>query len=53
MNISVFCQTIINDILIKYFDVFAVIYFNNIFIYFKILEKYIIYQNSFWQISTK
>ena len=43
INIFIFCQIIINNILIKYFDIFAVIYFNNIFIYFKTLKKYIQY----------
>ena len=31
----------INDILVEYFDIFAVVYFDNIFIYFKILKEYI------------
>ena len=33
----------INNILAEYFDIFAVVYFNDIFIYSKILEKYIRY----------
>ena len=41
MNISVFYQAIINNILIKYFNIFAVVYFDDIFIYFKIFKKYI------------
>ena len=41
INISAFYQTIINNILVKYLDIFTVIYLDDIFIYFKILEKYI------------
>ena len=41
INTPVFCQAIINNILIKYLNIFAVIYLDDIFIYFKILEKYI------------
>ena len=33
----------INDILAEYFDIFTVVYFDNIFIYSKILEEYIRY----------
>ena len=40
-NIFIFYQVIVNDILIKYFNIFVVVYFNNIFIYSKILEEYI------------
>ena len=42
-NAPVFYQTIVNNILAKYFDIFAVIYLDDIFIYSKILEKYIRY----------
>ena len=31
----------VNDILAEYLDIFIVIYFNDIFIYFKTLKKYI------------
>ena len=41
INIFIFYQIIINNILTKYFDIFIVIYLNDIFIYSKTLKKYI------------
>ncbi len=39
-NASTTFQTYINVALRKYFDVFALVYINDIFIFFKILEKH-------------
>ena len=41
INISIFCQTMVNNTLAEYFDVFAVVYLDDILIYSKTLEKYI------------
>ena len=43
INTPVICQQLINDIFIKCLDVFAVVYFDNIFIYSKIFEEHVKY----------
>ena len=43
INIFIICQKLVNNILAEYLNIFAIIYFDNIFIYSKTLKKYILY----------
>ena len=42
-NILVICQQFVNNIFIKYLDIFIIVYLNNILIYLKIFKEYIKY----------
>ena len=41
INAPATCQQLVNDTLIKYLDVFAVAYLDDILIYLKIFEEYV------------
>ena len=40
INIFITCQILINNTLVEYLDIYAVIYLNNIFIYSENLKDY-------------